>query len=91
MLRCEPLCTRALCTDHQAWGRGRAPVVHGVKYGVNLWWHPFPYRTFWDAGCGRVPHMQYVHPEHNATRWSAAENILVWNGTFKGYVDELIG
>ena len=62
-----------------------APVLRGLKYGINLWWHPFPYRPFHKAGCGIIPHAQFAHANRNLTRWSAAANILVWNGTFRGY------
>ena len=64
-----------------------APVLRGVKHGVNLWWHPYPYRPFFfQEGCGKYGHAQYVHPHHPSPgRWSAAENILVWNGTFQGF------
>ena len=62
-----------------------APVRRGFKYGANMWWHPFPYRPFLDAGCSPVDHAQYAHPNRNMTRWSAAANILVWNSTFGGY------
>lgn len=60
-------------------------VASGHKLGANLWWHPFPHRPFFEAGCGAFGHAQYVHPRQNRTRWSAAEHILVWGGTFGGY------
>ena len=71
-------------TDARLFHEG-APVASGTKRGANLWFYPFPFRTFWRAGC-TASHDQFLHPHHlNALPWLAEENILVHNGTFAGY------
>eukprot|EP00929_Paragymnodinium_shiwhaense_P050679 TRINITY_DN25524_c0_g1_i1.p1 TRINITY_DN25524_c0_g1~~TRINITY_DN25524_c0_g1_i1.p1 ORF type:complete len:354 (-),score=10.27 TRINITY_DN25524_c0_g1_i1:659-1720(-) len=60
-----------------------ASVRRGVKYGANIWFHAFPFRSFLMKGC--PSHQQFVHPHHyNATRWSVRDNILVYGGEFEG-------